>query len=407
MHAAADEDSECCQTSSRLIPVGRQSAEQGPSDLRIGMVSSFMPPHLGGLETVTQALFNIYKSAGLEVRWVTSRVPVTAPTHEGGCIRVRCWNGLENYLGVPWPIWGPGGMREVARLVRWADVLHVQDCLYFTSALTVLFARRVGKPVLLSQHIGFVPYRSMLLNGLEHLAYRTLGRVVLRSVSRIVFWTAAAEQFVTTLLGRRPGAASTIPYGIDIERFRPPTPDERVKARLSLGLPEASCLVLFVGRLVEKKGPDLFMEVCRQRPSCHFLMVGDGLIRPVARDNLTWLPFVPAERMEQVYQAADVFLLPSRGEGFPLAVLEAMATGLPVIVVKGEAFTSVLERESACLPAERTSFALCKALDHLREAPGLAAAIASRSRELVVREWSIEAMGARYLRLIRDLAGKC
>jgi len=379
---------------------------QGRPALRIGIITHYMPPHMGGVELVADALAGICMSAGCEVRWVASRVPATTAAREGERIRVGCWNGLERRLGVPWPVWGLAGVQEVARLVRWADLLHVHDCLYLGSALTAFFARRARKPLLLSQHIGPVRYRSLILNRLQHVTYQTLGRAVLRRASHVVLCTPAAVQFVTALLGGLPEAASTIPYGVDTRRFRPPTLAERARARTDLGLPESRRVVLFVGRLVEKKGAALFLEVCRRMPSYHFVMVGDGPLRPGGSNNLTWLHFVPPEQMSLVYQAADVFLLPSHSEGFPLAIHEAMATGVPVIAPRGEAFMEKLDSEGACLMTERAPTALCEALGELWETPGLAAAVGARSRELVVREWSLETMGARYLALIRDLARK-
>ena len=382
------------------------STGRRPATLRVGQVTHYMPPHIGGIELVAEALFNAYGRAGWEVRWVASHAPVTAAPREGGRIRVGCWNGLERRLGVPWPLWGPAGLREVARLVRWADVLHVHDCLYLGSALTVLLARRWRKPVLLSQHIGFVRYRSAVLNAVEAFAYQTLGRAVLRGASHLAFCTPAAEEFVTALLGRRPSSASTIPSGIDTERFRPPTPAERAKVRQDLGLPGSRRVVLFVGRLVEKKGAVLFQEVSRRMPSTHFLMVADGPLRPAGAHNLTWLPFVPPQRMETLYWAVDCFLLPSHSEGFPLSVLEALATGVPVIVPKREAFAAVLEREGACLATDLAPAALCEAVGQLWESPGLGDALATSGRQFVARHHSLEAMGARLLTLIRDLAGK-
>lgn len=389
---------------SRNELVKPQEAKRRPETLRIGLVTHYMPPHVGGIELIAEALFSFYTAAGCEVRWVASRVPAGALPHEPGRIRVRCWNGLERRFGVPWPLWGTAGAIEIARLVRWANVIHVHDCLYLGSAFAVFFARRARKPVLLSQHIGHVWYSSAILNRLEHFAYQTLGRSVLRHASHVVLCTPAAEDFVKVLLGKRAKATTAIPYGIDTARFRPPTVAERIAARRNLGLPELGPIVLFTGRLVEKKGVDLFLEVSRQLSSYHFFMVGDGPLRPVGMNNLTWLPFVPPEQMETVYRAADAFLLPSYGEGFPLAVLEALATGLPVIVLKGGAFAKVLEREGACLAAEATPIALCKAVSQLREAPQIVSAMAARSRDLAVREYSLEVMKARYLNLIGALA---
>jgi glycosyltransferase involved in cell wall biosynthesis len=368
------------------------------------MVTHYMPPHPGGIETVAESLFNMYKAAGFQVRWIASRDPVNTMSRESGTIRVRCWNGFERWIGVPWPVWGMEGVKELARLVQWADVIHVHDSLYFGSALTVLMTSRARKPVLLSQHIGSVRYPSRILNALERVAYSTVGRFVLGRASHIVFCTPAAEEFITALLREQSFAASFIPYGIDTRRFRPPTLEERVAARKNLNLPDSSWTVLFAGRLVEKKGVNLFLEVTRRMPSHHFLMVGDGPIRPADADNLTWIPFVPQDKMEKIYHTANVLLLPSHSEGFPLTILEAMSAGLPVITSKGQTFANLLKSEGACIVTERTSTAFGEALSQLWETPGLTAAMAARSRELVVRDYSLEAMGKRYLALVRELA---
>jgi glycosyltransferase involved in cell wall biosynthesis len=376
--------------------------------MKIGVITHYMPPHVGGIELMAESLGRAYAAAGHEVRWLASRAPAATSWREPGRIRVRCWNGLEARLGVPWPVWGPSAAREVARLCRWADLLHIHDCLYAGSLLAIAFARRRRRPVLLSQHIGFVRYARAALNGLEAAAYRTLGRAALFGADRVVFCTPAAEQFVTRLCGKRLATATTIPYGIDVATFRPPRDGERADARARLKLPASGRVVLFVGRLVEKKGADLFLELCRRTPSVRFLMVGDGPLRPAAAacpPNLTWWPALSPAEMPGAYQAADVLLLPSQGEGFPFVVLEALAAELPVITSRGEAFTAVLEAEAACLAADRTPAALGQALSRLWETPGLAPALAWRGRSLALREWSRDAMEARYLTLIRALAG--
>jgi D-inositol-3-phosphate glycosyltransferase len=300
-------------------------------------------------------------------------------------------------------------MRELGRLVRWADLLHVHDCLYAASGAATLLARRARKPVILSQHIGFVKYRRALMNGVEHLANHTLGRAVLRSATRVVFCTKAAEQFAGPLLKGRTGKTSFIPNGIDTDRFKPPAPPERAYARENLELPDSARVVLFVGRLVEKKGVDVLAELIEQMPSHLFLIVGDGPLRtliPAQAHNVAWFPAVAPELMARMYQATDVFLLPSHGEGLPLSVQEAMATGLPVIVSLHEGFTRLLEDEGACLATERTAAAFRASLETLAHDPELSASLAARSRELAVREWSLDVMTARYEALIRELTEK-
>ena len=371
--------------------------------LRIGMVTHYMPPHIGGIEVVGQSLFEAYRAAGYEVNWIASRVPDDAPLREDGRIRVGCVNVAERSLGVPWPIWGPAGVARLSRLIEWADVIHVHDCLYLGSAMAVLFSSRSQKPVIVSQHIGFGRYSSRLLNKIQLVAYHTIGRAVLRRATRLVFCTSAAEEFITELMDGRPLNASTVPIGIDTDKFRPASERENSEARVALGIRGSNPVALFVGRLEEKKGAALFLQLSALLPNHCFVVVGDGSIRPPAADNLIWIPYVEPESMPAIYHAADAFVLPSYSEGFPLSVLEAMASGVPVIVPKGETFTELLEEERCSVASEREPGALGRALSGLLEKPTERGIIAQRARELVVERWSANRMRQYYTSLVSSL----
>ena len=232
-----------------------------------------------------------------------------------------------------------------------------------------------------------------------------LGRAVLNTATSVVFCTPSAEEFGRRLL-RSPETSGSIALGVDTRRFHPPNPEARYLSRLRLGLPEAGQVVLFVGRLLEKKGALVFQEVVNCISGPHFIMVGDGPLRPAPRDNLTWLPVVPPEQMHQVYQTADALLLPSLSEGFPLAVLEAMASGVPVIVSRHLPFGTMLEKEGAGCTAERTPQAFSAALERVLGEPEMSASLARRARMLVEKNWSSKAMTTKYLGLIQHLIGK-
>lgn len=369
------------------------------------MVTHYMPPHRGGIELVAEGLFHQYQEAGCEVRWLASRIPPQAPEKENGRVRVGCWNFLESHLGVPWPICGPSALPALLQMVKWADLIHIHDCLYCGSALALILARHLQKPTLLSQHIGMVKYPSLFLNLLAKLAYQTLGRAVLNAATCVVFCTPSAEEFGRRLL-RSQETSWSIALGVDTRRFRPPNPEERRQARRRLGLPELGQVVLFVGRLSEKKGALMFQEVIDCISGPHFVMVGDGALHPAPRDNLTWLPMIPHEQMYQVYQTADALLLPSLSEGFPLAVLEAMASGVPVIVSRHLSFGTMIEKEGAGCTAERTPQAFAAALERVLGKPDLAASLATRAKILVEKNWSSKSMTAKYLGLIQHLTGK-
>ncbi len=372
--------------------------------LRIALVTTYGPPHLGGIERIVDNLFHGYRRAGQEVRWVTSRVPASLPAAEGDVVRVPTWNVLEDRLGVPVPMWGRAGLRALREAVAWADAVHVVEALYLTSAMAAWVARRAGRPLLLSQNVGLIPYRSRPVAAAQRLAWATVGTWVLRSASQVVLATPTAEAFVRGLLGGPPAGEAVVPVGIDVRAFRPPTAAERAAARAALGLGPGP-VVLFAGRLVEKKGLPIVLEVAARLPGAAVLVAGDGPERhrlEGAPPNVRHLGVVAPDAMPALYAAADAALLPSRGEGLPLLVQEAMAAGLPVVFSEDEPFAAGLAAAGVGFPARRDGAAMAGAVRAALAAPPEAVA---RARAHAEAHWALEAMVAAHLALLRGLVG--
>lgn len=92
-------------------------------------------------------------------------------------------------------------------------------------------------------------------------------------------------------------------------------------------------MLIFVGRFVQKKGLAILEQVATKRPDLHFVLIGRGPISPESwgLPNVAVMGMQTQQTIAELYRAADLLLLPSVGEGFPLVVQEAMACGLPVI----------------------------------------------------------------------------
>jgi glycosyltransferase involved in cell wall biosynthesis len=134
-----------------------------------------------------------------------------------------------------------------------------------------------------------------------------------------------------------------VPYAVDNQRFQAEA--ERItrqEARRNLGLPDDRTIILFAGKLIPVKRPDLLLEAFLRigDGSTHLAFVGDGELRSqlearVAESGLkqvSFLGFLNQSEISAAYKAADLFALPSDFEPWGLVVNEAMNFGLPVVV---------------------------------------------------------------------------
>jgi phosphatidylinositol alpha-1,6-mannosyltransferase len=198
-----------------------------------------------------------------------------------------------------------------------------------------------------------------------------------------------------------------IPNAVDTERFQPaPTP------ALTNGSPRVLC----AGRLIERKGQHHLIEAVSQlrgmgQNGFKVLLAGTGdgeaaLKAQVAREGLDdvvrFLGYVPWQEMPALYAAVDLFVLPSYNEGMSVALLEAMASGLPVVVTPTGGTEELMDGNGLLVPWADPA-ALAGALARLLSSPETRATMGGRSRELALqRTWPATAQA--YLDLCQSAA---
>jgi rhamnosyl/mannosyltransferase len=175
-----------------------------------------------------------------------------------------------------------------------------------------------------------VPHPSGVVNLVQRLVYATTGRFILSSSQRVIVLNSRVEGF---LLGRgiRKNKIVYLPNGVDGRSFAPPIGSEKQSLRDKYGLPADRIIALFVGRFVPKKG---FKKLFDLDPldNVDFLFAGGD--RPVdhIRGDHHFLGSVGHEDIPKIFRMCDIFVLPSEGEGFPVTVQEAMASGLAIVL---------------------------------------------------------------------------
>lgn len=377
-----------------------------PADMRVAMVSAFFPAHGGGIEAVAEQLAFSISRRGFEVCWVAGGPVSEAPSDPGSdCLEIThapSFDFLESKLGLPFPVWGFRGLVDLWRAVRRSDVVHVHDYLYLPSLFSILFAKILRKPLVITQHVGSIPFRSAIARTTLEVLNRTVGRFALRAADQVVFVGKPVQAYFSRLF--RLGTDSLlIPNGVDHERYRP-VASEAPKA--------GPVKLLFVGRFVEKKGIAL-IRTSLDIPGTTWTFVGWGPLTPASWPELPESARVfercSAADIVPLYQEADLLVLPSTGEGFPLVIQEALACGTPVLVSKEveEAFPAsddccVYDVELRAGNSAQALRACITALAADRTALQSARGAAAR----LAWQWSWDACAESYLDLYLRLGGK-
>jgi glycosyltransferase involved in cell wall biosynthesis len=207
-----------------------------------------------------------------------------------------------------------------------------------------------------------------------------------------------------------------VPLGIDLRPF------DNLPARqlFSEHFPETAATrnILFLSRIDEKKGLDLLIEAfCRiavGRPDIRLVICGGGSPaitdqgqRRAASlglaDRVTWTGHVSGELRFAAYSAAEIFVLPSHSENFGIALLEAMAAGLPCLSTDQVALAADAAADQAVMLAARHPAAIAGALVELLDSAPKRQSLAANARLLAQRQYSLQAMADGLLALYRTI----
>jgi glycosyltransferase involved in cell wall biosynthesis len=259
--------------------------------------------------------------------------------------------------------------------------------------------------------------------------YGPMGRLFAWTLGHVDTYVATTQEISDALQGEGYGLEQIerVPNFVDTGRFRPPSPEERAAARASLGVEDDQVVILCSGRLVARKNGDVLIrafasvrERCPDR-SPLLLFLGDGpersqleaQARPLG-DAVRFLGF--HSDPWRFLHAADVFTIPSQTEGLPNSLLEAMASGLPVVAsriggaleafgISGDTSGASGDASGDALPGllvpPGDTAALADALIRLVTDSELRSCMGSAAAQRIVDAFALESVAPRYLALYR------
>ena len=304
--------------------------------------------------------------------------------------------GAASYLATP-----PRTLARVLRRERCSAVL-CQEYEYPRFDACVVVGRTLGLPVFATFQGG-----SEQTSRLE----RPLRPWTLRASAGLIVASSVEEARLRERYRLGSARIARVFNPLDVARWRAL---DRACARAELGVPAAARVVAWHGRIdLQRKGLDVLVEawaqVCRERPHAdlRLRLLGTGPDVAALRTRITAEPDARGIEWRNAYvtdidavrchlSAADVYVLPSRHEGFAVALAEAMACGLPVVAAEAPGVVDLLEsgEEHGGLVVPRgDTGALAQALGALLDDPPRAAALGRRARLRVERRCSLEAVG--------------
>ncbi len=319
-----------------------------------------------------------------------------AGIHHAGC-------GARGVIDVPWALLRLSRQLRDARL----DLLNAH--LFHASLAARLMARGAGVGQLVVTH-HFSEQRAM-----RHRAERFLGG----RAQAVTAVSATVAELLSSKQGLPLASVRVIPNGVDHEAIAAGVVGNRLEARRRLRVPPDARVVGTVGRLVHEKDPltllEAFAQVAAKDPTLRLIYVGDGPLHEAVFNRIGELGL--RERAAIVgfradvpgaLAAMDVFAVSSLTEGHPLALLEAMAAGLPIVASRIAAVAEVLGpgNEGALICAPRRPEEFAAAIRKFLDDSDLAARHGAAARARVAECYSLERMLSGYERLFGELLGR-
>ncbi len=314
--------------------------------------------------------------------------------------------------------------RQLYRLRDRVDLVFLHSTRPFTLVI-VLACKLMRLPVLLTMTLlgndDPVSLRSKsMLWRLELLSLRLVDAIVCKSQALL---RACVQQGISRT------RLHCIPNGVDYDKFKPvANSGQKSRIRATLNLPIDGFIFTFIGRVSRRKGCDLLLQawetVCNLHPDAHLLLIGpyehaftgeldDTDFVRIVRENfdrrdvrrISFLGNVPHESIPNYLRASDGFVFPSRREGLPNVVIEAMTAGLPVICSRIDGITDELMQDSkeGLVIAQDDAPALVSAMRRLLADRVLRDALARQALKKVCSRFTLHRVALQHASLYASL----
>jgi glycosyltransferase involved in cell wall biosynthesis len=331
-----------------------------------------------------------------------------AKPQDGGAFGIMAMRAWGTWALAPAILW------RLRKYVRTADWVSLHSVYSFPVLAGYLLARLYRKPYGIWPHGVFAPIQRRVSSRIKAVYNLLFANRILKGAS-VVIYSAAGEREEAKDLGLTTRSV-IIPDGTDTSQFESLPPRGRFRQRFLAGYQGG--LVLFLGRLNQKKGLDLLIQSMRlvadRRPDTRLAIVGPPDPSAFEHQLREWIRqsgieshvvvtgAVSHEVKLEALADADIVILPSHAENFGHSVFEAMASSIPVVVSNTINYAEEIARSGAGLAVPRNPESLAEAMLHLLHNPSARAEMGANGPQLA-RRYSLEDTGRKVERVVESI----
>ena len=309
--------------------------------------------------------------------------------------------------------------RQVAACLDGADVVHMHVPWDFVCCRVAGVANRLGVPYVVALH-GMLDDWCMEQRGWKKRLYLSIAGRRLLERAAAVHCTCRIEADQASRWYPR-GRSEVIPLIFNPSAFKElPGPELARRAYASALGDDGEPVVLFLSRLHPKKRLDILIDaMARLReigPPCRLVIAGTGepeyeqsmrdlVTRHDLGDRVEFVGFVSGQEKISLYQACDLFVLPTDQDTWPFALIEPLACGLPLVTTRGVDIWQDLESSGGAVIVETTPANLAETIKDLIDDPDKCRDMGRRGRQWVLECLDPDRIMDRYEALYRELGG--
>lgn len=316
--------------------------------------------------------------------------------------KLTAFSNLSNALAYRYKAFlAPSVFWALPKRMKQFDAVHIHEIFTPLAAAAARACRQNNVPLFVSAH-GTLSGFHLKHRGIEKKLFLRLFENDFRAATGYIAATDEEKKEYEDF-GIAPARIHYVPNGINTSEFQNLPPRGRFRAEYQI--PNTNYVLLYIGRINHLKGLDMLIEAFSRTRSVSpvMLVIGgtdDGYLATLnarieqlgLQHDVMFPGILEGDKKLQVFADADIFVYPSPAEGFSLAILEAGAAGLPLVITKGCKFPEV-ERSGAGKVVDTSAEGLAQGIQSLLEHPKKLKSACAAARRLVQKHYSIRSMG--------------